>query len=387
MNFDDRVKAVSEFGYTERQARFLVTVMLHSGVCVPRQYAGFAGTAYGHKVNKFFDKLASREHATVCGCLHNRAQLYHVKHHELYRAVGQPHSRYRRPVPARQVIERLMRLDGIVLFPELAYFASEDEKVAFFGLMAPSLSRERLPHITVGRGSSPRMRFFPEDQPIAVTSTGRVVFTYVVSAGYVEEFRAFVQRHADLLQALPGWTLRLLFPRLIAGSIDTFEAAARHELTATLGPEMLAELKCYLNKRRSTANPRALSFEDEDFWQHQSAFDTSRFRQLYRRWLSDGESVFETISSPAIAEALERGTGRIESHVVVLSYRHLSPLASLFRSCRKGVEGGETYSAPSQPPRSRSPSPSDGFANRWQHVIASAEMRHRVNDLRGDAAE
>jgi len=33
MNFDDRVKTVLQFGYTERQARFLVTVMLHSGVC------------------------------------------------------------------------------------------------------------------------------------------------------------------------------------------------------------------------------------------------------------------------------------------------------------------------------------------------------------------
>jgi hypothetical protein len=48
MNFDERVQAVAKFGFTERQARFLVTVMLHAGVCVPRQYARFAGTAYGH---------------------------------------------------------------------------------------------------------------------------------------------------------------------------------------------------------------------------------------------------------------------------------------------------------------------------------------------------
>lgn len=30
MSPEDRVKAVAEFGFTERQARFLVTVMLHS---------------------------------------------------------------------------------------------------------------------------------------------------------------------------------------------------------------------------------------------------------------------------------------------------------------------------------------------------------------------
>src|SRR5260370_754522 len=45
LNSDNRVKAVAEFGFTERQARFLVTVMLHSGLCVPRQYASFARTA------------------------------------------------------------------------------------------------------------------------------------------------------------------------------------------------------------------------------------------------------------------------------------------------------------------------------------------------------
>ena len=33
MTFNERVHAVSEFGFTTRQARFLVTVMLHGGVC------------------------------------------------------------------------------------------------------------------------------------------------------------------------------------------------------------------------------------------------------------------------------------------------------------------------------------------------------------------
>jgi hypothetical protein len=37
MNFDERVQAVAKFGFTERQARFLVTVMLHAGDQVLRQ--------------------------------------------------------------------------------------------------------------------------------------------------------------------------------------------------------------------------------------------------------------------------------------------------------------------------------------------------------------
>jgi len=86
MTFEDRIAAVARFGLTERQARFLLTVMTCSGVCVPRQFATFAGTAYGHKVSRFFDRLVARRYAAECGCLHNRAALYDVHHQALYRA-------------------------------------------------------------------------------------------------------------------------------------------------------------------------------------------------------------------------------------------------------------------------------------------------------------
>jgi len=65
---DERIGAVAGFGFTERQARFLAAVMLFGGVCVPKQYAQFAGTAYGHKVNTFFDKLVRHKFATKCRC-------------------------------------------------------------------------------------------------------------------------------------------------------------------------------------------------------------------------------------------------------------------------------------------------------------------------------
>ena len=57
MTFDERVTAVSEFGFTTRQARFLVFVMQYSGVCLLRQYSAFAGIVHGQKTRKFFAKL------------------------------------------------------------------------------------------------------------------------------------------------------------------------------------------------------------------------------------------------------------------------------------------------------------------------------------------
>ena len=47
MTTAERVQAVADYGFTERQARFLVLVMRHAGVCVKRQYAAFAGIANG----------------------------------------------------------------------------------------------------------------------------------------------------------------------------------------------------------------------------------------------------------------------------------------------------------------------------------------------------
>lgn len=138
MTFNERVHAVSEFGFTTRQARFLVSVMLHGGVCLPRQYARLAGTAYGHKVNVFFDKLVTFRYAVRCRCVHNRAAVYHVRHQPLYRAIGQPHNRNRKPVPAARLVERLMLLDAVISHPDLDWLSTATDKVAYFSGEASS---------------------------------------------------------------------------------------------------------------------------------------------------------------------------------------------------------------------------------------------------------
>jgi hypothetical protein len=44
---DARAKALTAFGFTERQARFLALATLHAGVSLGRQYCQFAGIARG----------------------------------------------------------------------------------------------------------------------------------------------------------------------------------------------------------------------------------------------------------------------------------------------------------------------------------------------------
>src|SRR4051812_33844810 len=117
MTPDERVRAIAELGFTERQARFLVTVMLHSGVCLLRQYSAFAGIVHGQKTRKFFDKLVRRGYLSSYACRHNRGHVYHVDWKPLYRAIGEADSRFRRPMSAAAVIQNLTVLDALVAKP------------------------------------------------------------------------------------------------------------------------------------------------------------------------------------------------------------------------------------------------------------------------------
>ena len=60
----ERLEAVIAFGFSQRQARFLLNVLLHSGVFVERQYCNFAGIVHGQKSTDFTKTLVERRFAT-----------------------------------------------------------------------------------------------------------------------------------------------------------------------------------------------------------------------------------------------------------------------------------------------------------------------------------
>src|SRR5206468_2043618 len=112
-------------------------------------------------------------------------------------------------------------------------------------------------HMAMGKAAPGAVRLFPDVLPIGVGANGRVVFLYLVTSPFDADLRRFLQRHAELLPALPGWTLQLLFLRRTAGMMSAFENAAREELTGRFSPDTTAELKWYCEERRSTSDLRA----------------------------------------------------------------------------------------------------------------------------------
>ena len=90
----ERVKAVAAHGFTERQARFLVTVMLHSGVCMIRQYCAFAGIAHGQNTHATSSHAWSpRSWPRPVRVRTSGARIFHIHHRALYdgdRRASQP---------------------------------------------------------------------------------------------------------------------------------------------------------------------------------------------------------------------------------------------------------------------------------------------------------
>ncbi len=92
----ERVSVLAPFGFTERQARFLATVMLHSGMFVGRQYAAFAGITHGQKVHDFIEELLVRRFVTPIELgSTGRTRIFHVHYKPFYAAIGEPDNRIR----------------------------------------------------------------------------------------------------------------------------------------------------------------------------------------------------------------------------------------------------------------------------------------------------
>jgi len=323
MTFDDRVEALRPVtpGLTERQVRFLVTVMLHAGVCLGRQYCAFAGLPHGRKVIDFFQALVERGYATARPCSHNRAKLHHIHHKPLYTAIGEPDNRHRKVQPLPRAVERLMLLDAVLEDRDRTWLATESDKLAHFTL-AHRIRRQDLPALTFPGEDGETVRYFADKLPIAVDANGRThTFIYLVTRSSPVDFRGFLERHAELFRALPEWTLRLLVPRHLSGAVRAYHAAFREQLAMPLQPAVLEELRWYFRARQ-----RPSSDDQQRLHHAERAFSAPRFRTLYRAWLERGEVVLDATSSPVLRDAIERRTGRIDSHVLPHQYWHLAPL-------------------------------------------------------------
>lgn len=350
MTTAQRVQAIVDYGFTDRQARFLVLVMRHSGLCIKRQYATFAGVARGgEKCHAFFERLVRRGYAVAVDCVHNRARLYHVHHKPLYHAIGEPESRYRRAVPAGQVAERLMRVDAALISPHLDWLTTRAEKMAHLAFRVTSEPAERPGEARLVDAADR----FPGSFPIGLDASGRVIVVYVATKPWTNDFRSFLVGHLALLSVTPTWTVRVVFPPSLRRIVSDYRRAVYDELESRLDEETARLLGWYFfhcHRRTdftqppyNSAGPNSLKAR---FERCQQGFVGPRFARLYRCWLADEQSALARIPV-AVSEAFASGRAALDLHLLPHSYDHLHPLVSRRRSqpgrdTADATEGDET---------------------------------------------
>jgi hypothetical protein len=339
MTFDERTQAVAKMGgLTERQARFLVTVMLHAGVCVPRQYATFCGIVHGQKTRKFFAKLVRRGFASMYDCRHNRARIYHLHQKALYRAIGQAESRLRRPLTLGHASQRLMVLDAIVTSPDVVWLGTAAEKAAHLTALA-AINPTELPHVTIGEADRRTIRWFPERLPIGIDLEGRAVLVYVVIDATLDEFRVFLERHAPVLRALRAWTIRIVVPPDLPRIGQRAKQVVWNQLLTPLRAEVTDELRWYFEQVRTHNAPSRYDDLDERFYYARDAFSASRFKALYRIWKQDGDRVLAELGSAALNDAVTAAAGRVETLELGHRYGHLTPRSTALDSIPRARKG------------------------------------------------
>jgi hypothetical protein len=353
MTTAERVQAVADYGFTERQARFLVLVMRHAGLCVKRQYAEFARIAKGgEKSNVFFERLVRRGFAVATDCIHNRAQLYHVHSKLLYHAIGEPDSRYRRTVPARAAAERLMRLDAALMSPDCEWLTTKSEKLAYLQARTASRSSGASPDATT-QDDANLVGQLPGTFPIGVDPSGHVVLLYLATVPWTDDFRTFLVGHTHLLAVTSSWTLRLVFPQSLRRVLGQYQTVVDEELNP-LSAGTISELKRHFFHRRRRTDLNAIPDGLRVFLKRcADLYDRPRFKHLYRRWLTEQDTVFSPVS-PAIQEALTKGRAKVEFAVLAHDYEHLFPLVNRRRSRRRRHRKSEERG--DETPRSVNPS-------------------------------
>jgi hypothetical protein len=336
MTFDERVDALTPLSLTPRQTRFLVTVALHGGFCLRRQYAAFAGLQYGQPVRDFLDNLVSRDLARRFVYRRDRGFLYHLHARPLYEAIGQDDNRNRRLTGPALIARKLMLLDVVITHPHVRWLATEQEKVeAFkkeFNIRATDLPQRvyrpgepgELPNTT---------RYFPHKLPIYLAGDPAVPhFVCLGTSLGGQECESFLRDHATLLARLPAWTLVVAAPAANASTAAYHRAFDRFTGShgAAHAPLQLSDLRWYCATREA--------IERRDL-ARLSVAELTRFRELtrivagtsidvtFRAWLQHGDAALESTTDaqpPSRASA-----GKLELCLLPHRYSQFGDLPGL----------------------------------------------------------
>jgi hypothetical protein len=329
MTVEERVQAVQALGFLPRQARFLVTVALHSGYYLRRHYMVFIGTQNGGSVQGFLERLVARRLAVRLTYRPDRGHVYHVHHWSLYRALGDEENRNRRHVAAAHIARKLMLLDVVLSAPDAAWVATEADKVALFTdrFHVPLNDLPRRGFISLGVHSR-RTRYFIHKLPIALVGDPPVVhLVYLATDGGTTPFESFLREHARLLSALPAWVVVVAHPIRVSAT-PVWDVVFRRFVSGqgAITGARVDDLERYFMVRKAVERNELarLSVADlQTFRATRLRFADPRVEALFSRWVASGEARL----NPALLAGPVPGAGRLVIQPLAYSYQQFGAYA------------------------------------------------------------
>ena len=244
-----------------------------------------------------------------------------------------------------------MILDGVLADRSITWLGSEREKRFYFKRrLSDSLRDDEYPRLVFGKRPNVTVRYFPDKLPIGYDRDHyRHVFMYLARSPSPMDFRVFILRHLELLNALGFWTIRVLFPMSLAGSMEAYTKAAYELLTKPLTPSQAEELIWFLQQPQ----PLALDASVADRTRLQvarRAFRSPRFAAIRRHWIAEGSRAVFLAASPVARDTLDGRRASVECLELPHGYEHLFVLARQAARRRSQNRGDEALGMSGPPP-------------------------------------
>ena len=288
MTIMEQQSNIEGFGYTGREACFLITAALHSGYFVMRQIAPKGGAV----AERFSRKVLGFGHARATKCASNTS-LYHLYGKSLYRALNQENNRHRRAHSPFHIRAKVMGLDYVLKHRGFRFLPTEEEKLAFFS-GERNLPVTLFPTRTYGGKDGTTDRYFVDKYPIRIDpATGRVAFCFVDDGAFGElGFNTWLSQYDALIHAVEG--CEVVF---ISANPSRFDSARKtfgqHFATRISGANP-AELLAYFELRKDidSAGLRGRTQAEMDTWKRlRKTYAGAEFETQYTAWLAGADLV------------------------------------------------------------------------------------------------
>jgi hypothetical protein len=294
MNIPQRqIEALTAFGYTISEARFLYIVAMHSGYFTARQFLAFVDAKRGYRTHSLAQKLITQGHATMREYRRNGC-IYHLYSRRLYAQLGHENLRNRRRHRLEAIRTRLLALDFIFAHQGYQYLETEAEELAYF---CDQLHIEKacLPVKLYmgGPTSPPTLRYFVDKFPLFLSSH-RPSFTPVVTFSYVDPglealtgFVTHLGQYQTLFRELTDFRFIYISstPAHFEKATELFNSAVKIPLES----DIAADLIRYFRARSiwNSSEFRTVSKTDLLFFNEaKRRFVGDHFETLFRNWKS-----------------------------------------------------------------------------------------------------